>query len=104
MTQEGNVVILGGSNSGMSGDKTEDIIGNNIPITGWLEDFWIVKLDTKGDKIWDKTIGSDSRETNILTYGFNHMDANHLKEILWVHYSVQEETSGDFKVTKLSVD
>lgn len=37
--------------SGQSGDKTEASRGDM--------DFWIIRIDEKGNKIWDKTIGGD---------------------------------------------
>ena len=44
--------ILGGySNSGISGDKTE-------ALKGYL-DYWIVKVDSSGNKLWDKAYGGD---------------------------------------------
>ena len=47
--------ILGGfSNSGISGDKTENNIGGN--------DFWIIKLDSSGVIQWQNTIGGSNDE------------------------------------------
>ncbi|MFN0276953.1 MAG: T9SS type A sorting domain-containing protein [Chitinophagales bacterium] len=44
--------ILGGSsNSGVSGDKTEPNLGS--------DDYWVVKIDSAGNVLWDKTLGSD---------------------------------------------
>ncbi len=46
--------LLGGtSNSGQEGDKSQ---ASNS------EDFWIIKTDSNGDKVWDKTYGGDARE------------------------------------------
>lgn len=48
--------LLGGiSDSDISGDKTENGKGS--------DDYWVIKLDTDGNKVWDKTIGgSDADE------------------------------------------
>ena len=47
--------IMGGfSESGISGDKTEENLG--------IEDFWVVKTDSNGIKQWDKRYGGDSYE------------------------------------------
>jgi hypothetical protein len=47
-TQDGGYLLCGSSNSGISGDKTVPNIGS-----------WVVKIDSKGNKIWDKTFGDD---------------------------------------------
>lgn len=50
-----NGFILGGwSDSGISGDKTENSNGNY--------DYWIVKTDSSGNIIWQNTIGGIARE------------------------------------------
>ena len=60
---DGGFVLVGQSDSGIGGDKTEASKG--------LSDYWIVKIDVNGNKVWDKTYGGDSydqgvhvRETN----------------------------------------
>ncbi len=47
---DGTIVIAGCSNSGISGDKSESLRG--------FYDIWAVKVDSNGNKIWDKTFGS----------------------------------------------
>lgn len=54
VTADGYVVAIG-SYSGISGDKTENRIG---PLTTTF-DYWVVKLDTLGNILWDNTIGTD---------------------------------------------
>lgn len=52
---DGNILLSGVSNSGISGVKSEPAIGTR--------DLWIVKVaDTDGEIIWDKTIGSLGQE------------------------------------------
>lgn len=53
-TSDGGYVLAGQSNSSMSQDKTESPRGRG--------DFWIVKVDANGHKIWDKTLGGDAYE------------------------------------------
>ncbi len=48
-TSDGGYLIGGQSDSGISGDKTENSFGDS--------DYWIVKLDASGVVQWDKTIG-----------------------------------------------
>jgi hypothetical protein len=48
-TRDGGYILGGYSFSDSSGDKTQD---------GWgLHDFWIVKIDSLGSKLWDKDFG-----------------------------------------------
>ncbi len=50
-TADGGYLLGGPSNSSASGDKSEDSKGET--------DYWIVKIDANGNKLWDKTIGGD---------------------------------------------
>jgi len=48
-TSDGGYILGGSSNSGNTGDKTQ---------AGWGDhDYWIVKTDSLGNKIWDKDFG-----------------------------------------------
>ena len=49
-TGNGGVLLGGSSNSPSGGDKTDNVIGKT--------DFWLVKIDAGGNKVWDKTFGS----------------------------------------------
>ena len=51
-TNDGGFVVAGYSNSGISGSKSENVRG--------FYDYWIVKLDNSGQKVWDKTIGGSN--------------------------------------------
>ncbi|GEO07110.1 hypothetical protein AAE02nite_47740 [Adhaeribacter aerolatus] len=48
-TNDGGYILGGTSNSGASGDKSENSKG--------FQDYWVVRLDASGNKLWDKTIG-----------------------------------------------
>ena len=52
----GDILLSGYSNSSISGDKTESNFG--------YSDNWIVRLDSNGHKIWDKTIGGSDMDLN----------------------------------------
>ena len=52
-TNDGGYMLGGFSQSPISGDKTENIIGG--------VDYWIVKLDNLGNLTWDKTYGADGQ-------------------------------------------
>ena len=53
-TSDGGCIIGGYSRSGISGNKTEDALGNY--------DYWVVKLDATGAIQWQNTIGGNSGE------------------------------------------
>ncbi|PSR53957.1 hypothetical protein AHMF7605_10720 [Adhaeribacter arboris] len=54
-TSDGGYILGGTSQSGKNGDKTEPSKGSS--------DYWIIKLDANGTKVWDKTIGSNDSDT-----------------------------------------
>jgi hypothetical protein len=53
-TSDGGFIIGGISGSPIGGEKSEKSRGGL--------DFWVVKLDMNGNKVWDKTIGSNSSD------------------------------------------
>ncbi|CAN5563312.1 hypothetical protein BH11BAC2_BH11BAC2_16320 [soil metagenome] len=61
---QGGFIMLGWSSSSQSFDKTEA----NRDSTGATGDYWLVKLDAQGQKIWDHTYGGslDESPTDIL--------------------------------------
>lgn len=48
-TDDGGFVVAGDCNSDSTGDKTEPSRG--------LTDYWMVKMDASGNKVWDKRFG-----------------------------------------------
>ncbi|QMU28781.1 T9SS type A sorting domain-containing protein [Adhaeribacter radiodurans] len=50
-TADGGYLLGGRSRSGKSGEKSEESRGQN--------DYWIIKIDGNGQKIWDKTLGGN---------------------------------------------
>ncbi len=54
-TQDGGYILGGTSNSDSSGEKTEAKKDNTKDYS--KGDFWVVKLNAAGKKIWDRTIG-----------------------------------------------
>lgn len=53
-TADGNFLLGGTSDSGVSGDMSGASKGRS--------DFWVVKIDANGVKIWDKTFGGSGSE------------------------------------------
>lgn len=58
-TTDHGYIMAGGTNSNKSGDKTEDNHGENGTFYG---DVWIVRTDSAGQILWDKSIGGNSSE------------------------------------------
>ena len=54
-TSDGGFVLAGESWSGASGNKTSDLIG--------VFDFWVVRLDANGNKLWDKSYGGTGTDS-----------------------------------------
>ncbi len=59
-TSDGGYLLGGTSNSDASGDKSEDRRCNQYAMCSY--DYWIIKLDGQGNKIWDKTIGGEDSD------------------------------------------
>lgn len=59
----GNLLISGISNSGISGNKTEENRGES--------DFWLICIDDMGNFIWDKTIGGSSFDSYSKVFAIN---------------------------------
>ena len=53
-TSDGGYILGGSSNSPISGDKTQDAWGSS--------DYWIIKTDSLGNKVWDKRLGGGDYE------------------------------------------
>ncbi|MCV9928273.1 T9SS type B sorting domain-containing protein [Flavobacterium sp. LS1R49] len=54
-TNNGNYIVGGNSSSKISGDKTQNTVGNSV-------DVWLVKLNNNGQLIWQKDIGGGDTE------------------------------------------
>ncbi|WP_210466817.1 T9SS type A sorting domain-containing protein, partial [Rufibacter roseolus] len=57
LTSDGGYLLGGYSYSRYNGDKSEASRG--------LSDYWVVRLDENGNKVWDKTIGGDMSDDNL---------------------------------------
>jgi len=96
-TDDGCFLIFGYTNSGISGDKTQANWGN--------DDFWLVKTDSLGNKIWDRRFGgsgadhyctiSSINDGNYLIGGFSSSDISGDKSVpRW-------DVNGDFWILKI---
>ncbi|WP_299701271.1 T9SS type A sorting domain-containing protein [uncultured Pontibacter sp.] len=61
-TVDGGYILGGTSRSGVSGDKSEPNRGVTEPFNLRTADYWIVKLDAEGNKVWDKTFGGSDQD------------------------------------------
>ncbi len=52
LAPDGGYLLIGESNSDISGDKTENSRGG--------DDYWVVKINNTGTVVWDKTYGGDN--------------------------------------------
>jgi hypothetical protein len=82
LTDDGGVIICGNSASDIGIDKTESNRGKRA-------DFWVIKLDKDGKKLWDRTIGGNDDDMalaikktgdgNYLLAGFSSSDKGYEK-------------------------
>jgi hypothetical protein len=54
LTSDGGFVLAGGSTSGSDGNKASPHFG--------LHDFWVVRLDSAGNRVWERSFGGAGRE------------------------------------------
>src|SRR5262245_44767236 len=53
-TSDGGFIVGGYSASGISGNKTSATYGDN--------DYWVIKLDSNGNKVWEKSFGGSASD------------------------------------------
>ncbi|MVM33915.1 hypothetical protein GO755_28015 [Spirosoma sp. HMF4905] len=58
-TSDGGFLLGASTNAGAGGDKSQAAKGRVTM------DYWVIKLDSQGNKVWDKTIGTSS--TDLIT-------------------------------------
>ncbi len=59
-TEDGGFILGGGSRSNAGGEKSDNRFG-----TAGEADFWLVKVDQDGNKLWDRTFGGDLEDVLI---------------------------------------
>lgn len=108
-TNDGGYILGGQSGSGISGDKTQSCWDTS----SWLQaqsDFWVVKTDALGSKLWDKRYGGigyerfgslvETSDGGYLLGGSSGSDANGDKTQMQWDTSKNQPYSGDFWVVK----
>lgn len=86
---DGNIIIVGNSSSNQSTDKSENSKGGI--------DYWVVKLNLNGQKIWDKTIGGNLNDEATSILNFNN-------ESLIISGSSGSNNSGDKSENNQEID
>ena len=63
LTADGGFALVGASSSPVSGNKTSPNYGR--------DDFWVVRLNANGDRIWDKSFGGDANDQALSVWETN---------------------------------
>jgi hypothetical protein len=95
-TYDGGYIVGGYSNSPESKDKTEKNYG--------IGDYWIIKLDNKGEIVWQKTIGGDKDDqlqTIIQTKEGDYLLGGNSNSGISNYKSASNTSGTDFWVIKL---
>lgn len=98
-TADGGYIIGGMSDGAMSGDKSENSKGGN--------DFWVLKLDATGNKVWDKTIGgsgSDNFVSLVQTTDGGYLLAGYSDSPVSGDKTEASKGTFDYWIVKLSAD
>lgn len=95
---DGSFILSAESESDAGFSKSEDGYGNF--------DLWLLKLDTAGNIIWDKTIGSDNDEWGIMTEVLNDSSIYIVSNTnsapnIWKH---ETSTSDDIWILEVDAD
>ncbi len=96
-TSDGGFVVAGTSSSNISGDKSE--------ISRGLEDYWMVKINSTGQKVWDKTIGGDGIDIALSITGTSDggfVIAGRSNSLLGGDKSETRQGSDDYWIVKLN--
>jgi hypothetical protein len=98
-TTDGGYIVGGYSNSPISGNKATD--------TNGVGDYWILKLDAKGQQVWQKTIGGDQDDQLYVvhqTYDGNYIVGGNSNSGVSNEKSKSTANGTDFWVLKLDQD
>ena len=103
---DGGFMLGGYSTSGKAFDKSEDSrVGVSVRGSG-LErfDYWIVKVDSTGNQVWDKTIGGNDNDIfrdMLITQDGRLLAAGHTRS-LRAYDKTQSQGGFDFWITELA--
>ncbi|MGK7393826.1 MAG: T9SS type A sorting domain-containing protein [Candidatus Cyclobacteriaceae bacterium M3_2C_046] len=95
-TSQGDFILAGNSESGQTEDKSQPSRG------GW--DFWILKINAQGEKIWDKSYGGnedDLLEKIIATSDGNYLLAGSSRSAVGADKSAAHKGDYDYWIIKI---
>jgi hypothetical protein len=105
-TADGGFILGGASSSGTNGNKTSPFFGG--PMYQWVGgDFWLVRLDANGNKLWDQSFGgsgSEGIESLAQTSDGGFILAGGSQSPMDGNKTTQGFGNGDFWVIKLGPD
>ncbi|HRF75196.1 MAG TPA: gliding motility-associated C-terminal domain-containing protein [Chitinophagales bacterium] len=104
LDNDNNIIIGGNSRSDISGDKTEPAYLH--PWYGNSTDYWIVKIDLDGNKIWDHRYGGEDFEDEFGNI-FQTSDNGYLlsgNSYSWPSGEKTEENLGEEQMWSLLID
>ncbi|WP_342084606.1 T9SS type A sorting domain-containing protein [Dyadobacter sp. OTU695] len=93
----GDYLVAGDSYSGISGNKSAD---RTAPSS---RDFWVVKVDGNGNKIWDKTYGRGGQYDELTSLAIT-FDGGFVLGGWSLALDPKEDFDYDYRLTKLSPD
>lgn len=98
-TTDGNYLLFGLSLSGKAGDKTMNKTG--------ASNYWLVKVDANGTKIWDKQYGggvSDLPTTIIATSDGGYLLGGSSNSYIWADKTETTRGEQDYWIVKIDAD
>ncbi|TAE23997.1 MAG: T9SS C-terminal target domain-containing protein, partial [Cytophagales bacterium] len=98
-TSDGGFLLAGASESSISGNKTATNYGSF--------DYWVVKINTNGDKVWDKTFGGsgfDGLYSIIATSDDGFLLAGHSNASLSGNRAAPSYGSSDYWMVKINAN
>ena len=97
---DGGYLLSGISSSNISGDKSENSIGDD----DFETDYWVVKTDRLGKKEWDKTLGGldfDNSASAVVTPAGGYLLAGHSRSNAFADKSEDSKGGYDYWIVEL---
>jgi len=96
-TSDGGYLLVGNSGSGATGDKSQNYKGGT--------DYWVVKIDGNGNKVWDNTLGGtggDYAQSVVSTSDGGYLLVGYSKSVAsWDKSQANHSNNEDYWVLKI---